>query len=89
MRARLKKVTRALDVLKGRDEPVMRVTDHAVIRFLERSGQVDVNAIRREIASACVLVGSQDGRTEIPYRGMTLLCSDGAVVTTVALRDDT
>lgn len=60
---------------------LVRVSDHAVVRWLERVKGVDVEAFRAEIVDA--VQGAVDaGAKQISVGGVTYIL-DGAVVTTV------
>ena len=50
----------------------MRVTDHALVRYIERIAEIDLDLVRREIV-AHALAGSK-----------MIVVSDGAVVTILA-----
>ncbi len=88
--ARLEAVTREL---KGREEvwDGYRITDHAVVRYLERYRGVDVDAIRREIAKiANSARGADFGRRRHEETGATLGVDerDGFKVVTTIFREE-
>lgn len=63
----------------------VRVTDHALVRFLERAGGFEIEKLRREIARK-VQRSAPDGATGIKIDGVNfVIVSDGdeRVVTTV------
>lgn len=63
----------------------VRVTDHALIRFLERAGGFELEKLRKEIARK-VYKSAPDGATGIKIDGVNfVIVSDGdeRVVTTV------
>lgn len=62
----------------------IRVTDHAILRYLERAGGFDIDRMRREITSRIERVGfTTPGHVRID--GMTFVVKDtpdGPIVTT-------
>jgi len=58
------------------------VTDHAVLRYLERAHHVDVEAIRAIIATACQR-GAQAGARFVQYRNVRFVLVGSDVVTTL------
>lgn len=63
----------------------IEVTDHAVLRWLERVEGVDCNAIRRRIAIAA-LVAEKHGARAVRKDGVTFILAydeEGTAVTTV------
>jgi hypothetical protein len=58
----------------------VRITDHALIRYLERVKGVDVEALRREIAQV-VARGHELGASAVRTDGFTYRIEAGRVVT--------
>ncbi|MDQ0454694.1 hypothetical protein [Rhizobium paknamense] len=56
------------------------VTDHAVLRFLERRHGIDVEAIRAEIRDLCT-TGVRFGAAKVIADGMKFVIQDQDVVT--------
>jgi hypothetical protein len=56
------------------------ITDHAVVRYLERVRGVDIDAVRREIA-ARVATGLEAGACGVLVEGMEYRIENGHVVT--------
>ncbi|MDP2086308.1 MAG: hypothetical protein Q8K20_14010 [Gemmobacter sp.] len=56
------------------------VTDHAVIRYLERARGVDIDAIRAEIADLCRR-GLDQGACGVLIGGLEFRIEGGAIVT--------
>lgn len=56
------------------------VTDHAVIRYLERARGVDIDAIRTEIADLCRR-GLDQGACGVLAEGLEFRIEGGAIVT--------
>jgi len=64
-------------------KPLHPVTDHAVIRYLERVQGVDIEAIRREIGRIADR-GIAAGASGVIIGGFTYRIAGGCVVTVVA-----
>jgi hypothetical protein len=58
------------------------VTDHAVLRYLERGHGVDIAAIRAHIESLC-LNGLTEGASAVAVENVKFALIDGRVVTCV------
>jgi hypothetical protein len=56
------------------------VTDHALLRFLERGAGIDLNRVRREMAQAAA-TGVRHGARIVIFGGAKLVIRGGAVVT--------
>lgn len=56
----------------------LRVTDHAVIRYLDRVKGLDVEAVRRHIGAVCS--GVRTART-VKAEGVEFVISKGCVIT--------
>lgn len=61
-------------------KPPVHVTDHSVLRYLERVRGIDVEAVRTEIA-AITEVAVQSGACGLNTDGMSYRFENGAVVT--------
>ena len=61
---------------------LVRVTDHAVLRYLERAHGLDVDAVRRHIAYRCA-TGVDLGAISVTIEGVKFVLVETAVVTTV------
>ena len=59
-----------------------KVTEHALLRYLERSGRIDVHAVKREILST-VEHAAKAGARSVKANGMTFILDRGRVVTVV------
>jgi hypothetical protein len=65
----------------------MHVTDHAIVRHLERAYGVDIDAIRAEIASPVVQLAEGFGcGTVIGKNGTRVIIRDGCVSTVLPKR---
>lgn len=58
-----------------------RVTDRAVIRYLERVQGIDVDAIRREISGRVSVADDHPGASGVIVDGMRYKITDGVIVT--------
>ena len=62
-------------------KPILLITDHAVIRYLERVCGVDIEAVRREIRAKASLIQDYPGATGILVDGFRYAVANGAVLT--------
>jgi hypothetical protein len=70
-------------------KPRLRVSDHCVLRYLERVGGFDVERLRREIGQRCDAAAAV-GACGVKIGGMSFRIkdsADGPVVTTVLDED--
>lgn len=70
-----------LDLSEARARVV--VTDHAVLRWLERVEHVDIAAVRRRIVSEAVLQAMAMGATSVRGDGFKLVIQNFTVITTL------
>lgn len=68
-----------------------RVSDHALLRFIERAGGLDIEALRAELArslaratTSAALIGTQD--FTVRADGLTYVVRNGIVVTILPAR---
>lgn len=61
------------------------VTDHAVLRYLERHGFVDVEGVRRQIFAECQQA-LNSGASKIRINGTEYRIADGTVITVISRR---
>lgn len=61
------------------------VTDHAVLRYLERHGYVDVEAARRQIFAECQ-EALNSGATKLQINGTEYRMENGVVITVISRR---
>jgi hypothetical protein len=64
-----------------------RVTDHAVLRFLERGADYPVPALRRRILSEPVLHGMALGAARVIHEGLIYRLEGNSVVTILKAGD--
>jgi hypothetical protein len=69
--------------------PPVKITDHAVLRYLERTGQIDVDAVRAEIEAKVARgiaagVSLGPGMFKVVMPGAVFVVVDGRVVTTLS-----
>jgi hypothetical protein len=88
------RIARITQILRSRTRSRWDVTDHAVVRYLERVKGIDLDAIRQEIASiidgAAERVPVKGDATGLVANGLTFVVTgDGRVVTIhpIALSD--
>lgn len=79
-------MSRRLKMAKARPARQPRVTDHAVLRWMERYLDMDIEAVR-----ACILTPERReaiecgaARIHLPEEGVSLVINDQGVVVTVA-----
>ena len=60
-----------------------RITDHAVVRFLERSMGIDVEAIRTRLRTPAVRTAILSGASSVKFENVRLILANAAVVTVV------
>lgn len=74
--------------LEGADEPIIpRLSDHAILRYLERTQGIDINAIRRELMNENVRKAILAGATGITVNGYRMKVSRDGVIMTVLDRE--
>lgn len=66
----------------------IRITDHAVLRYLERVRGLDVDAVRREIAVACRIAEKHPGASAVLSAGFRFTIRADAVVTVAPKHED-
>ena len=64
-------------------KPVIPVSDHAVIRYMERVLEIDVEQVRDEIRAKVKLSLVHPAATGILVDGFRYVLADGAVVTII------
>ncbi|TCU35428.1 hypothetical protein [Rhizobium azibense] len=63
----------------------LRVSDHAVLRYLERAHGLDVEVVRRHIASRCA-TGAELRALSVVVEKVKFVLQEGAVVTVLKSR---
>lgn len=63
-------------------KPRLLITDHAIVRYLERVGGFDIDGLRKQIALRCE-AGASIGATSVIVEGFAFLIGDGQVITVV------
>ena len=66
----------------------IRITDHAVLRYLERVRGLDVEAVRAEIAASCAIAEAHPTATAVLAGGFRFRIRANAVVTVIHKDDD-
>lgn len=67
-------------------KPALHVTDHAIVRYLERVGGFNIEGLRNDIARRCD-VAHQLGATSAIIDGHAFLIVDAKVITVIAVQD--
>lgn len=78
-------MTRRLNMPRVKTQRTPIVTDHALLRYLERYLQVDMEAVRASILTPSVVEAIRCGATAVhcPAEGMTLIVSEAGAIKTV------
>lgn len=66
----------------------IRITDHAVLRYLERVRGFDVEAVRREIAASCAVAADHPSASSVLSNGFRFIIKADAVITVTAQHDN-
>lgn len=61
-------------------KPRLHVSDHAVLRYLERAGGFDIEALRRSIGQRCE-PAYRIGASSLVIEGIAFLIHNGVVIT--------
>ena len=64
-----------------RVSPEPRCSEHALLRYIERTRNIDVDAIRAEIMTPAIVAALKTGVTAITVKGIRMVCKDGVIVT--------
>lgn len=68
--------------LKPAPEP--RMSDHALLRYIERILEIDVEALRQEVMSDSVKSALRMGASGVTVNGVKMVAKDGVIVTVLA-----
>ena len=66
------------------DKQTSSVTDHAVIRYLERVKGIDIERIRKEIETPTVRAALRIGASGVRSKGVQYVIKGGKIVTVLA-----
>lgn len=66
-----------------RVSPEPRMSEHALLRYIERVYGVDVEAVRAEVMSPAIVAALKTGATAVTVKGVKMLAKDGTIVTVV------
>ena len=83
LRARLADVRQEL-ARRMKPSPEPRISDHAMLRYVERVMGIDVEAIRTEILTDHVKSALRTGATGVTVNGVKMVAKDGCIVTVLA-----
>ena len=59
------------------------LADHALVRYLERSGAVDVKAIRKNLLNESVALGLINGANKVMIGNFEFIVKNGKIVTSI------
>lgn len=57
------------------------VTEHALLRFLERTGRINIAAVTREMLTEKVVTALKVGATAVKINGLTFVLGSGKILT--------
>lgn len=60
-----------------------KISEHAVFRYLERTGRIDREAVEREIMMPGLIAASNAGAVAYKANGVTFLLKNNTVVTVI------
>lgn len=60
-----------------------KISDHAMLRYLERTGRIDLAALEKEILTPDLITALKAGCTKFKVNGFTYILNKGTVVTVV------
>jgi hypothetical protein len=66
-----------------RPSPEPRISDHALMRYIERVYGLDIEAIRTEVMSDSIVAALKTGASAVTVKGVKMLVKDGVIVTVV------
>ena len=64
-----------------RPSPEPRCSEHALLRYIERTRNIDIEAIRAEIMTPGIVEALRSGVTAVTVRGVRMVCKEGVIVT--------
>ncbi|WP_262272827.1 hypothetical protein [Microvirga yunnanensis] len=68
---------------RSRPTEDVRITDHALLRYVERVFKIDVDAVRRQILTDGVAKGIEHGASTITVNGIQFRVKDRSIVTVI------
>jgi hypothetical protein len=68
---------------RSRPTEDVRITDHALLRYVERVYKIDVDALRRQILTDGVTKGIEHGASTITVNGIQFRVKDRSIVTVI------
>ena len=66
-----------------RPSPEPRMSEHALLRYIERVYGVDVEVVRAEVMTPAIVAALKTGATAVTVKGVKMLAKDGTIVTVV------
>lgn len=83
LRVRLGEVSAEL-AKRLRPSPEPKISDHALLRYVERIIGVDIDAMRAEIMTDMVKSALRAGATGVTVNGVKMVAKDGVIVTVLS-----
>lgn len=74
---------------RSRPAEGVRITDHALLRYVERVFKIDVDALRRQILTDGVAKGIELGASTITVNGIQFRVKDRSIVTVIGSEQKT
>lgn len=71
------------EVYKLTCEAGVEVSDHAIVRYLERVAGIDIEALKRKMLTDSDRAWINSGATRVKKGDRQLVCKDGVVVTVI------
>ncbi len=59
------------------------LTDHALVRYLERSGAIDIQTIRKNLLNESLAIGLINNANKVTIGGFDFIVKNGKVVTSI------
>lgn len=59
------------------------LTDHALVRYLERSGAIDIKTIRKNLLNESLAIGLINNANKVTIGGFDFIVKNGKVVTSI------
>lgn len=82
LRARFGIVRKAL-AERLRPSPEPRISEHALLRYIERVYGVDVDAARAQVMTPAIIAALKSGVSSVTVQGVKMICKEGVIVTVV------
>lgn len=74
-------VIRAELAARSRPAPEPRISDHALLRYIQRIHKIDVDALRQSIMTPAIVAGIKAGASTISVAGASFKVANNVIVT--------